>query len=91
MPTTPHGSLIRSRRITLGMSQARLGAKVGVSATTIRRWERGESVPGDDFLGTLAEALEVPVAALTPGAEPPRNSRLPSVSRIVPWLSWPML
>lgn len=52
--------LIRSRRIVQGMSQARLGAAVDRTATTVRRWERGESLPADDALDALAGALEIP-------------------------------
>lgn len=81
MPTTPlgsaFGSLIRSRRITVGMSQARLGAKVGVSATTIRRWERAESVPADDHLDDLAEVLEVDRADLEAALHPSPSPGIP--------------
>ncbi len=46
------------------MSQARLGARVDRTATTVRRWERGESLPTDDLLDGLAEALDIPRADL---------------------------
>lgn len=39
--------LIKKRRDTLGLSQARLGELVGRSASTIRNWERGASTPAE--------------------------------------------
>ena len=37
---TPHQ--LRSARDRLGLTQAALAAKLGVSANTVARWERGE-------------------------------------------------
>ncbi len=64
------GHLIRSRRIALGLSQARLGALVDRTATTIRRWERGEVEPPADMVAPLAAALEVDVAELRQQPQP---------------------
>ena len=36
---------LRQRRRALGLTQAALGAALGVTATTVARWERGERVP----------------------------------------------
>lgn len=59
VPNPSLGSLIRSRRLALGMSQRRLGDLVGEDQTTISQWERGKvKRPGDDKLRALGAALE---------------------------------
>ena len=51
---------IRRRRDILGLSQARLGVLVGRSASTIRNWERGRSLPSTQAdVRTLAAVLGV--------------------------------
>ncbi len=66
--------VIRSRRIMLGLSQARLAEIVGRTATTVRRWERGEVPPPDDVIDGLAAALEVDAGELRPPPPPKRSS-----------------
>ncbi len=67
---TDAAHLIRSRRIVLGLSQARLAEMVGCTPTAIRRWERGELEPPDDVITDLAEALEIDAAELRPPPPP---------------------
>ena len=45
---------LRSRRLKLGMSQRWLAAELGVTATTIARWERGERPVSNAVLVRLA-------------------------------------
>ena len=45
---------LRSRRRKLGMSQRRLAAELGVTATTVARWERGERAISNAVLVRLA-------------------------------------
>ena len=52
------GRRIRSGRVRLGLSQQGLGAKVGVKAKTIGRWERGEARPRARNEARLWSALE---------------------------------
>lgn len=66
--------VIRSRRIMLGLSQTRLAELVDRTATTIRRWERGEVLPPEDAIGPLAAALDVDEAQLRPPPSPQRSS-----------------
>lgn len=58
------GERIRRYRKLKGWNQTTLGEKVGVGQTAIRNYERDLRVPSDDMLKALADALDVPVAAL---------------------------
>ena len=44
---------LRARRQGLGLTQAQLGAKLGVAANTIARWERGATPVGSVHLGIV--------------------------------------
>lgn len=57
--------LIRRRRDALELTQAELGAAVGVDALTVSRWERGESTPRFRYWLKLAKVLQVPVKDLS--------------------------
>ena len=67
MTTTTYGLLLRSLRIRTGLTQAEMGAAIGVSTVSIGAWERGSVVPRADDLadylhvcvGTDAERLAV--------------------------------
>jgi transcriptional regulator with XRE-family HTH domain len=60
MPERSFGRTVRYRRTKLGLSQAKLGDLVGRSASTIRSWERDNSVPNDPkILAALAAILGV--------------------------------
>jgi putative transcriptional regulator len=37
--------MIRKRRITLGLTQEQFAAKVGVTCSTVNRWENNKSKP----------------------------------------------
>lgn len=51
---------LRERRTELRLTQAAAAAELGVSASTLSKWERGESVPSARQFGALAELLAVP-------------------------------
>lgn len=60
MPERSFGRTVRYRRTKLGLSQARLGDLVGLSQSTIRSWEKDQSVPSDTkVLETLSAVLGV--------------------------------
>ncbi|MFD0747531.1 helix-turn-helix domain-containing protein [Phytohabitans flavus] len=74
------GALLAALRLGRGWSQLRvaeqLTAAAGlhtVSRHEISRWERGERVPGDFWLGWLAVVLDVPSAELALAAEAARR------------------
>lgn len=54
------GIRIKLGRDMAGFTQKVLGEKVGVSDTTIRRWERGV-IPDSASLIKIAKALDTPV------------------------------
>ena len=62
MKTAPsHGSLLRDRRKSLGMTQAEVGRAVGVEQQTISRYESGALVPLTKW-GVLSRALRFDTA-----------------------------
>jgi DNA-binding XRE family transcriptional regulator len=61
---------IRQTRARLKLTQAQFAAKIGTSATTLGRWERGETIPQRRFHGAIEEL----VAEATPTAARDRLS-----------------
>lgn len=50
---------LRSRREELGLGQAQLAERVGVTQQTISRWENGEVIPPPKRLAKVAKALDL--------------------------------
>ena len=68
------GELIRERRLGRGLSLGQLASEVATSANQVRRWERGEEIPGDDEQSVLGEFLDIDatdLALLATVAAPP--------------------
>ena len=63
---TTFGALIRARRQRLGLTQAQLATALGVSQPRVQQLESGTAcfLPRPGALRALAQALEVPLAAL---------------------------
>ena len=55
---------IRERRESLGLTQADLAARLGISRTTVTMWETEQNTPPTKMLTPLAEALGCTVDAL---------------------------
>jgi transcriptional regulator with XRE-family HTH domain len=64
------GARLRARREALGMSQAKLGEKAGISANYVGVLERGQKLPTLDTLVALAKALGVSTSDLLGEARP---------------------
>lgn len=60
------GSNIKTMREKVGMTQAELGEKIGVSGVAIMRYEKGLREPNINTLQKIAVALNVPVTQLLP-------------------------
>lgn len=72
-------SRIRTARHNRGLSQAELGAKIGVKQSNVGRWEQGEHTPRSSTLRRIAEALEINLHWLVTGEgemEPTEQERL---------------
>lgn len=81
------GNFIYERRLAKGLSQAELGALLGVSNKAVSKWETGAAKPQTQKLYRLAEILEVSVEELLAGdltqpkpptPQPSEDTALPS-------------
>lgn len=70
MPTTAlAGTRLRQRRLTMGLRQADLAARAGISASYLNLIEHNRRRIGPEVLTKLAQALGLPEAALSEVAE----------------------
>lgn len=68
-PTDRHiGNRVRQRRMMLGMSQEKLGERVGVTFQQIQKNEKGANRIGASRLQQISHALGVPVSFFFEGA-----------------------
>lgn len=58
------GSKIKELRESKGLTQKELGKRIGVTAVTITRYERGDRNPSIEMLNKIADALNVPLSDL---------------------------
>ena len=63
------GSRIRMRRKILGLSQEKLGEKLGITFQQIQKYEKGTNRVGASRLQAMSGALDVPVSYFFPDAE----------------------
>jgi len=68
--STLAGSRIRQRRMLIGLSQAELARRLGVSASYLNLIEHNRRRVAPDLLERMAGELEVKITALSEGAEP---------------------
>lgn len=70
---------LRALRLAFGLSPEAFAARVGaVSASTVRRWERGQHVPTIRHLEAIADAFDIDLAVFFEPANPssaPRRRR----------------
>jgi transcriptional regulator with XRE-family HTH domain len=64
------GSRVRMRRLMLGMSQEKLGEKLGLTFQQVQKYEKGTNRIGASRLQHIAQILKVPVSFFFDGAVP---------------------
>ena len=70
------GSRVRMRRLTLGMTQQRLGDELGLTFQQIQKYEKGVNRIGASRLQAISNILEVPVSFFFEGGpQPPGRAR----------------
>jgi len=65
------GSRVRMRRMMIGMSQEKLGEKLGITFQQIQKYEKGTNRVGASRLQQIATSLSVPPSFLFEGAPVP--------------------
>ena len=60
------GSRVRLRRKMLGLSQEKLGEKLGITFQQIQKYEKGTNRVGASRLQAMSNALDVPVSFFFP-------------------------
>jgi len=55
------GALVNSQRKKMGLTQAGLADKLGVTNKTISKWETGNAFPETGLLAKLSDVLDIPV------------------------------
>lgn len=63
-PRTRFGQNMRTTRLSQGLSQEQLAGRAGLHSTEISRLERGVRDPRLSTIVRIAQALNVPLAAL---------------------------
>jgi repressor LexA len=74
---------IREARLSKGLDQAKLAAKIDIATRTVQRWENGEQVPDSNYLMRIARATGVTAHWLLTG-EGEMFARASLESKIVP-------
>lgn len=72
------GARVRMRRITVGMSQEKLGEALGVTFQQIQKYEKGSNRISASRMQNIAQVLGVPVAYFFDGA--PRDESIATAS-----------
>jgi SOS-response transcriptional repressor LexA len=82
------GNRIRDRRKEKNLTQRSLGALIGVSATSITYWERGEVEPKNKHLAALARALDLAPDYILYGATFGGEVSITPIHARVPLIRW---
>lgn len=86
------GSRVRMRRMTLAISQQKLGAALGLTFQQVQKYERGTNRIGASRLHQISDILEVPVDFFfdgAPNASSMSNSDVSSLADLNDFVSSP--
>jgi transcriptional regulator with XRE-family HTH domain len=84
------GARMRYRRMTIGMSQEALGARLGLTFQQVQKYEKAQNRIGASRLFRIAEALAVPVGFFFEGLEGAvQDSDLADLSRPLAFVGSP--
>lgn len=64
------GTRVRMRRKMMGLSQEKLGEKLGITFQQIQKYEKGTNRVGASRLQDMSKALEVPISFFFPDSSP---------------------
>jgi len=83
------GSRIRMRRKMLGLSQEKLGEKLGITFQQIQKYEKGTNRVGASRLQAMSDALDVPVSYFFPeqGPSAPHGMKEESATFVMDFMS----
>jgi len=59
--TTPFRISLAAARVNAELTQAELGARLGVAKTTVINWENGKSEPSMSQLRTISDLSKIPM------------------------------
>lgn len=65
-----YGYMLRALRLKEGLSRADVGRRLGLCASAIGRWERGERVPHVRYIEALAKLFHVSIYDVLPHTTP---------------------
>ena len=77
------GKFIAALRKEKGLTQEKLGEKLGVTNKTVSRWENGNYMPDVEMLSLLSEEFGVSINELISGL-PWRISKKPPTATLLP-------
>ena len=81
LPTDRHvGARVRMRRMMLGMSQEKLGERLGLTFQQVQKYEKGANRIGASRLQHLSAILLVPVGFFFEGVPGPSTDSNPALS-----------
>jgi transcriptional regulator with XRE-family HTH domain len=75
------GSRVRMRRLMLGMSQEKLGEKLGLTFQQVQKYEKGTNRIGASRLQHISQILKVPVSFFFDGVSSPSRPAEDGVSK----------
>jgi transcriptional regulator with XRE-family HTH domain len=74
-PKNPVRVFICQWREHIGLTQEQLADRLGVTKSTISRWEGSKRIPSINVLAAICEGLDIPIRAIWNPPPPPRGAK----------------